>query len=396
MGLTAPHGVHNYIGENLSDAAATAQVGSLFGMPLREGLFYYNTATKEFRYWNGTAWTPFGSGGAPGAAVDYVDAYDLNGGTPISTTWTDVPLSALGGITGAFAHTPPSPEIRIEEDDLYVVAARVTAENPNGWSTAYVAGQLVHNSGGGFNPVAGGVFALFTRESGVAQSTGSVLRFLSLSAGDRLKIQVQASSGSNNTPALVAHGSGLVIYKLKGPKGDQGAPGVPGAGSTVNVMNGGAPVTGTPFGTLNFASGFNVVPGAGGQVDITSTGGLFGSGYHYAAEEAEASSTSNQWVTRVTLPLLGLPAGTYRIEYSCELNHGGAGYTSGRVRLDGGEIGEVRLDWDNQSTNIFKPFSGFAHIPLGGNHTVTLDYRRSAGWNTARIRRARITVWRVA
>jgi len=64
MSFTAPYEQLNYMGENANDAAATAEVqandwdtnGDGTGTP-QEGMFYWNTTSKTYLVWNGTAWS---------------------------------------------------------------------------------------------------------------------------------------------------------------------------------------------------------------------------------------------------------------------------------------------------------------------------------------------------
>ena len=63
----APWYNKHYIGRFATDAEATAEVVArqwdAAGV-VPESVWYYNTTSKTFLYWNGTAWTALGSGGA--------------------------------------------------------------------------------------------------------------------------------------------------------------------------------------------------------------------------------------------------------------------------------------------------------------------------------------------
>lgn len=65
---TAPYYQQNYIGQFASDTLATANVvtrgWATGGGNPKPDMFYYNTVSNTFLFWNGSAWTAFGGGSA--------------------------------------------------------------------------------------------------------------------------------------------------------------------------------------------------------------------------------------------------------------------------------------------------------------------------------------------
>lgn len=91
-----------------------------------------------------------------------------------------------------------------------------------------------------------------------------------LNAGDYVTVQVQANSGAENVFAE----STFVIYKSQGSKGDTGAQGLPGIGSTIGVDNAGIPVSGSPFDILNFSDEFSIfADGSTANIALGGSGG---------------------------------------------------------------------------------------------------------------------------
>ncbi len=124
-------------------------------------------------------------------------------------------------------------------------------------------------------------------------------------------------------------------------------------------------------------------------------GVVYGSERHYAASDALSTTTSYSWVDKLQLDTSDLPSGTYRVEWSGEIYN--SGYNLAWIqceRTTGGalEIGKASI-FGYDDTEWFAQ-SGFWEGSLSGEHTFKIQY--AAGANTTGIRKARISLIRVA
>ena len=119
---------------------------------------------------------------------------------------------------------------------------------------------------------------------------------------------------------------------------------------------------------------------------------VFGTQYQTAASDTESTTTSTTLQNKTTLTTGSLPSGTYRLGYAFELSNASNGVLSEvEVRLDGTEVALTTFEADND----FHSLGGFVHQSLSGVVTATIKYRvQTTG--TAKIRRARLELWRVS
>ena len=119
---------------------------------------------------------------------------------------------------------------------------------------------------------------------------------------------------------------------------------------------------------------------------------VFGTQYHYAASDSESTTTSTTLQLKTTLTTSQLPAGTYRLGFTCEISNGSNGVlTEVAVTLDGTIVQNPTMEADND----FLQWAGFVHQSLSGVVTATIKHRvQTTG--TSKIRRARLELWRVS
>ncbi|MBN2307262.1 hypothetical protein JXD20_04725 [Candidatus Peregrinibacteria bacterium] len=186
-----------------------------------DGTIRYNATTNEWEYSNdGGAFTTFGSGGSSGTA-EYFDAYDSTGGTSIDAGFTDIPLGTERKKTTDFTHSTGSAEITVNTDGTYYVNYAVTTDITSGTNRSESEARLMLDTGSGYAAVAGSIAKMYNRTATQGDATASRSFTLDLSAGDKLKIQAQRSSGSSNI-ATLAGGSALVISRVEGGGGGEG------------------------------------------------------------------------------------------------------------------------------------------------------------------------------
>lgn len=171
-----------------------------------------------------------------------------------------------------------------------------------------------------------------------------------------------------------------------------------GTGSIV-IEDEGAPIGGAPHTTLDFV-GPNVTAsdGGGGTATITVSG--TDEERHYAAVEAQASTTTTAptYLVRTTLGPFVYPAGTYEVTSYCEWRCNRTNRQwEGRLLQNGVTSTPLALiDPEPKDRFSFHPWSTLTEVVLtAGSHTFTLEYARSAAPATVFIRRARIRIRRV-
>jgi len=119
--------------------------------------------------------------------------------------------------------------------------------------------------------------------------------------------------------------------------------------------------------------------------------------WNYAESEAESSTTSTTYQTKVTMTTGSLPSGDYMVEWSAELT------SSQRDRNTFVEIADSVVGTLAESTKgkvdvdlTYTIVSGIARMTsISGVRTITLKYKSVVDY-TGYIRRARLALWRVA
>ena len=121
---------------------------------------------------------------------------------------------------------------------------------------------------------------------------------------------------------------------------------------------------------------------------------IFGQGYEFAESDGLSTTTSATYINKLSLVTAALAAGDYLLNYCAEINQTGITDATGvRFTVAGTPINEIERE--AKDTNDFMAISGFRQMNLSGAQTLNIDWRQQRG-GTAGIRRARITIWRVA
>jgi len=136
------------------------------------------------------------------------------------------------------------------------------------------------------------------------------------------------------------------------------------------------------------------VNGTGDGLELVSVS-VYGSEYSYIESESEDTTSSTSFQNKVTLTTGTIPAGDYHIVWSYELRSSNSEETvKSQVLVDTVEIGSHIVE--TKDGNEYRIVSGFRKMTLtNAVHTVDIEYARDSG-GTAKIRRARIELYRVA
>ena len=121
--------------------------------------------------------------------------------------------------------------------------------------------------------------------------------------------------------------------------------------------------------------------------------------YEFAQSNGASSTTSATFINKLSLVTATLPAGTYRIMFSCQLTNSSAGsgsqmeITEEEAALGANQIHEASLP-TIISNNSYITISGFFQTTLN-NAAYTYEMNFLAIANTARIRQAKIMLNRI-
>ena len=143
--------------------------------------------------------------------------------------------------------------------------------------------------------------------------------------------------------------------------------------------------------TLNKSFFFNGTVWVGGSV--------FGENYIYSESLGLSTVASTTFTEKLTIDAIGVPAGTYRIAwnftwYCTDANND----FRAQVQLNNSTtLWTMQQEPQDVGTDQRHPAAGFAKVVLtAGDHSLDLDYSRSAGTGTVGIANARMEFWRVS
>lgn len=133
-------------------------------------------------------------------------------------------------------------------------------------------------------------------------------------------------------------------------------------------------------------------PDGAGMVEWLSG---FGSRYQFEASEGESSTTSETYQNKVTLTTPSIPAGDYRISSFAEVaNDSGDKPVEARVLVDSTTI-NTEIFYAPKFTDAFLSIDSFNLLTLtAGVHVIEFDFRATSEGGTAKIRRARLEIFR--
>jgi hypothetical protein len=132
---------------------------------------------------------------------------------------------------------------------------------------------------------------------------------------------------------------------------------------------------------------------------IATISGAFEDLHSYESIEYEESTTSTDWVPRMSLTVSGLPVGPYRLAWYWEWRISKTGKThSVRIILDDDTVNLLaETDADMIKTTNWLSAAGFYHTTLsGGVHHMDMEWKidTAAGGTAGYLRKTRLEFWR--
>ena len=122
---------------------------------------------------------------------------------------------------------------------------------------------------------------------------------------------------------------------------------------------------------------------------------LFGSEYQFESDETESTTTSMTFVNKLTLTTPTVPAGDYRGEITCAITNDSSNkVVTIETVLDGNAVNESSFSPRNGGDFIVKTVFSNSTL-VNGVHTLDLNFKAGSTGGTAKIKNARIEVFRV-
>jgi len=123
---------------------------------------------------------------------------------------------------------------------------------------------------------------------------------------------------------------------------------------------------------------------------------VFGNNFQYGESLGESTTTA-AWTQKLRMTTPSLPAGTYRIGWSCELRCRSSISADVLVRVQVDDSTTLASgNVESKDTRTYYPFGGTSYYVLGTGAALNIDMDfGSEGGKTAVIRNARLEIWRV-
>lgn len=123
---------------------------------------------------------------------------------------------------------------------------------------------------------------------------------------------------------------------------------------------------------------------------------IYGTEFDDAESDGESSTTSTTEQTKVTLTTGSLPSGKYRVGWYFETN-GSSGSQDVEAQVYDGATVLSRVEEAAEDSDAWKSEGGFKYLSsISGVRTLTIKYKTQNSSATARIRRARLEIWRIS
>lgn len=123
---------------------------------------------------------------------------------------------------------------------------------------------------------------------------------------------------------------------------------------------------------------------------------VFGTHHQTASAEAEATTTSTSFQTALSITAVMLPIGSYRVGWYFEYSIATSGWTGGSDGIYEGQAdGDVMCHIESDSESYLSSTGMYEyHNPSEADREFKLLYKVGGSNTTAKIRRARLEIWR--
>ena len=181
--------------------------------------------TNQVLTWGGSAWAPADAqgGGGAGGIQEHLDVYG-NTNQSIDAGWTDISWGVQREEFGSFTFTAPGTEVTIVDTSTYLVQVSVTNQALSGTSRSESEFDVQIDTGAGYASVPGSDKYIYHRQSSQGKGTASAQFIWVATAGDKIKVRAQRTSGTT-TISTLGDGCQFTLIKMTGEKGDQGIQG---------------------------------------------------------------------------------------------------------------------------------------------------------------------------
>lgn len=122
---------------------------------------------------------------------------------------------------------------------------------------------------------------------------------------------------------------------------------------------------------------------------------IFGSEYQFESDETESTTTSMTFVNKLTLTTPAIPAGDYRGQVTCAVTNDSSNkIVTIQTVLDGNAVNESSFSPKAGDEFIIKTVFSSTSL-LSGVHTLDLNFKAGSTGGIAKIKNARIEIFRV-
>lgn len=200
---TAPYYQQNYIGQFASDTLATANVvtrgWATGGGNPKPDMFYYNTVSNTFLFWNGSAWTAFGGG----SAFVGFKAYNAGNQTIVAGAYRDLEFDTDVYDIGTFRTNHQLWTIPAGKGGYY----RITCQAYINIIPAVTELRLVLLIDSAYQ-------ALIIEDFALSQNTMTIVDTVFLNAGQTISFQARSSVWDVNVQGGAVYFSRICVEKV--------------------------------------------------------------------------------------------------------------------------------------------------------------------------------------
>jgi len=285
-----------YVNQEVSDAVSSG-INDVTFIGLPDTPDNYDVGSLLISTYTGIEWTSIS--GLISATETYFEVIDGTGGQSATATTITVNLDTIlydsDNVTGANNFVLSSDELTINSTEKLFCTYKVSGAFSGGGSDALTC-WLEEYNGSAWATISGSYsYGMSDNQNTTATSNVFILDVVS---GYKYRVRCNTGGGIIN---LIADGSALSVFSIKGPRGikgeqgeqgiqgvqgiqgpigPQGPPGPPGGGSTINVYKDDYTISGSPFQGLNFIglnyvestqSGIATISGADQFIELIDT-----------------------------------------------------------------------------------------------------------------------------